>query len=86
METYKVLLKKSAAKELEKVPEKDRKKVIKNIRDLSLDPRPQGVKKLSGQEKYRIRQGNYRILYQIVDEELIIYVVGVGHRKDIFPN
>lgn len=86
METYKVLLKKSAAKELEKVPEKDRKKVIKNIRDLSLDPRPQGVKKLSGQEKYRIRQGNYRILYQIVDEELIIYVVGVGHRKDIFRN
>ena len=86
METYKVLLKKSAAKELEKVPEKDRKKIIKNIRDLSLDPRPQGVKKLSGQEKYRIRQGNYRILYQIVDEELIIYVVGVGHRKDIFPN
>ncbi len=86
METYKVLLKKSAAKELEKVPEKDRKKIIKNIRDLSLDPRPQGVKKLSGQEKYRIRQGNYRILYQIVDEELIIYVVGVGHRKDIFRN
>jgi len=86
METYKVLLKKSAAKELEKVPEKDRKKIIKNIRDLSLDPRPQGVKKLSGQEKYRIRQGNYRILYQIVDEELIIYDVGVGHRKDIFRN
>lgn len=86
METYKVLLKKSAAKELEKVPEKDRKKIIKNIRDLSLDPRPQGVKKLSGQEKYRIRQGNYRILYQIVDEELIIYVVGVGHRRDIFRN
>ena len=86
METYKVLLKKSAAKELEKVPEKDRKKIFKNIRDLSLDPRPQGVKKLSGQEKYRIRQGNYRILYQIVDEELIIYDVGVGHRKDIFRN
>ena len=86
METYKVLLKKSAAKELEKVPEKDRKKIIKNIRDLSLDPRPQGVKKLSGQEKYRIRQGNYRILYQIVDKELIIYDVGVGHRKDIFRN
>ena len=86
METYKVLIKKSAAKELEKVPEKDRKKIIKNIRDLSLDPRPQGVKKLSGQEKYRIRQGNYRILYQIVDKELIIYDVGVGHRKDIFRN
>lgn len=84
MGNYRITIKRSAGKEIEKIPLKDRKRIIEKIRSLASDPRPQGSKKLSGLEKYRIRQGNYRILYQIEDDELIIVVVKVGHRRDIY--
>ena len=84
MEKYKILIKKSAVKELEAIPKRDLQKIVKRINDLSKDPLPQGVQKLSHQEKYRVRQGNYRIVYSIEKKELVIYIIKVGHRKDIY--
>jgi len=84
MEKYKIEIKKSAFKELNKISFKDLKKVLKKIQDLSITPRPQGCIKLTNQENYRIRVGNYRILYSIEDDILTIYVVKIGHRKNIY--
>jgi len=81
---YKLRIKPSAVKELESVPKKDQSKIVSKIRSLVDDPRPPGSQKLSGDEKYRIRQGVYRILYLIEDEELIIIVVKIAHRKDVY--
>jgi len=82
---YKILIKASAAKEIEKIPNrKDRRRVVARIQSLADDPRPPGCEKLSGQERYRVRQGVYRILYSIHDDRLLIHVVKVGHRKDIY--
>ncbi|PIY83815.1 MAG: type II toxin-antitoxin system mRNA interferase toxin, RelE/StbE family [Candidatus Omnitrophica bacterium CG_4_10_14_0_8_um_filter_44_12] len=86
MGKYRIEIKKSAAKEIEQLSRKDMKAVIGTIGSLSDNPRPHGSKKLSGQEKYRIRCGNYRILYAIEDNVLIVYVVKVGHRKDVYRN
>ena len=86
MENYRIVVKKSAAKEIEKIQKVDRIRIVEKIRTLSSDPHPLGSKKLSGQEKYRIRQGRYRILYQIINDELIINVVKVGHRRDIYKS
>ena len=84
MESYRIVLRKSAAKEIEKLDKKTTSRVIGKIQALSVDPRPPGCKKLSGEEKYRIRVGTYRILYQIVDRELIVTVVRVRHRRDAY--
>jgi len=79
---YNVLITKSASKELEAVPEKDRRRIIERIRGLSSEPRPVGVEKLSGDDKYRIRQGNFRILYEILDRDLVVTVIRIGDRRD----
>ena len=84
MASYNVRIKRSAAKELEAVPPKDRKRIARRIEGLAAEPRPQGCEKLSGEEKYRLRQGAYRILYEIVDQELIITVVKIGNRRDVY--
>ncbi len=84
MASYSILLTKSAAKELESVPSKDRQRIVARIGRLAHDPRPVGVEKLSGDEKYRIRQGDYRILYKIEDAELIVTVVRVGNRREVY--
>jgi mRNA interferase RelE/StbE len=81
---YKIFIKPSAAKELEVVPRKDRLRIIEKVQSLSSNPRPQGCEKLSGEEKYRIRQGDYRILYSIQDEAVIVTIVKVGHRREIY--
>jgi mRNA interferase RelE/StbE len=73
MAKYKIEVKKSALKELNNLPNKDLKKIIRKIRNLADNPRPSDCKKLSGEEKYRIRSGNYRILYLIKDDILYIY-------------
>jgi mRNA interferase RelE/StbE len=86
MESYRVVIKKSAAKEIERIEKKDRIRIVTKIRALASDPHPHDSKKLSGQEKYRIRQGNYQILYQVIDEELIINVVKVRHRSDVYKS
>lgn len=84
MASYSIEIKRSAAKELAELPRKDLVRVVKRIQALAVDPRPAGVEKLSGQERYRVRQGNYRILYEIADEVLRITVVKVGHRRDVY--
>jgi mRNA interferase RelE/StbE len=79
------LIKTSAAKEIEDVPNrKDRRRIIERIRSLGDDPRPSGCQKLSGQDKYRVRQGGYRIVYSIHDQSLVVQIVKVGHRKDAY--
>ena len=84
MALYNVLITKSAAKELEAIPEKDRRRIIERIRGLSGEPRPFGVEKLSGDDKYRIRQGNFRILYEILDRDLVVSVIRIGDRRDVY--
>ena len=85
MAKYRILIKPSAVKEIEAIsPKKDRQRLVGRISKLADNPRPPGCEKLSGQEKYRIRQGRYRIVDSIKDQDLIIYVVKVGHRKDVY--
>jgi len=84
MASYSIEIKKSAAKEIAALPQNERGRIIRKIQLFADDPRPHGCKKLSGEEKYRIRVGPYRILYQIEDEKLVIYVVKVGHRRDVY--
>ncbi len=84
MERYNIVVKRSVAKDLRAIPKKDVKRIIATIRGLADEPRPPGAKKLSGQDHYRIRQGNYRILYTIEDEKLVVCVVRVGNRRDVY--
>ena len=85
MEKYKISIKRSAVKEIEAIPhKKERQRIIRRIGQLADDPRPQGSRKLSGSDKYRIRQGSFRIVYSIEDTELIVMVVKVGHRKNVY--
>ncbi len=84
MAAYKIFFKKSVEKDFKVIPKKDLLKTFERIEVLAFDPRPPGCEKLSGQQKYRIRQGRYRILYSVQDDELTIWVVKIGHRKDIY--
>lgn len=84
MAKYSLFIKPSAAKEIEAVPKTDRLRIIERIHSLSTYPRPPGHEKLSGDDKYRIRQGKYRILYTINGNELMVVVVRVGHRREVY--
>ncbi len=84
MANFKLLIKPSAVKDIEGLPDKDRSRVVYRIQGLAEDPRPRGCEKLSGDDKYRIRQGKYRILYQINDDEVVVVVVRVAHRKQAY--
>jgi len=84
MARYSITVRRSVSKDLDRIPKKDTQRIIKAIRALSDDPRPPQSKKLSGEEKYRLRCGVYRILYEIQDDQLIICVVRVRHRKDVY--
>jgi mRNA interferase RelE/StbE len=84
MARYEISIKKSAAKELEDIPKKDLQKIVKRIQALATSPRPEGSQKLSHKEHYRIRQGNYRIVYSVQDEDLTVYIVKIGHRREIY--
>ncbi len=86
MVSYKILIKPSAVKELKSLPKKDCRRITSKIQSLSKEPRPQGCEKLSAQERYRIRQGNYRIVYSIEDDKLIVYVVKIAHRRDVYES
>ncbi len=84
MASYRLLIKPSAADELEALPRKERARIVARIRRLAPDPRPPGSEKLSGEEKYRVRQGNYRILYSVDDGGASVVVVKIGHRRDVY--
>ena len=84
MAGYKIFFKKSVEKDFEAISKKDLKRIIKRIGELTNDPRPPGCEKLTGQDRYRLRQGRYRIIYSIQDNELTVWVVKVGHRKHIY--
>ena len=86
MANYKVLIKPSAAREIEAVGQKgDRQQIVTRIRSLARDPRPFGSEKLSGREDlYRLRVGRYRVLYSVGNAELVVLIVRVGHRKDVY--
>jgi mRNA interferase RelE/StbE len=84
MAGYRIFFKKSVQKDLSAIPKKDLKKILNRIQSLAENPRPPGCEKLTGQERYRLRQGRYRILYSIQDDELTVWVVKVGHRKNIY--
>ena len=85
MARYKILIKPSAVKEIESIlNKKDRQRIVARIAKLVDNPRPKGCEKLTGEEKYRVRQGWYRIVYLIEDQELVVYIFKVGHRKDIY--
>lgn len=84
MASYSIVVTRSAAKELEAVPLTDRRRLVARIQALSTDPRPPGCQKLSGEEKYRVRQGDYRILYEIRDAVLVVTVVRIGHRREVY--
>ena len=84
MAVYKVFFKASAEKDFAAIPKKDLKKILKRIEGLVENPRPWGCEKLTGQERYRLRQGRYRIVYSIQDDDLTVWIVKVGHRKGIY--
>jgi len=85
VEKYSVFIKPSALKELESVGSKKvRQRIVKRIQSLADDPRPYGYRKLSGSDKYRIRCGDYRILFTVKDEELVVFVIKVAHRKEVY--
>ena len=84
MAKYSIVFKRSVYKDLRAIPRADIKRIIKRIDSLAEDPRGTGCEKLSGQERYRIRQGIYRIVYEIVDDKLIATIVKLGHRRQIY--
>lgn len=84
MAAYKVFFKKSVQKDLAPIPKKDVRKILRRIKALAEDPRPEGCEKLVGHERYRLRQGRYRILYSIQDDVLTVWVVKIAHRKDVY--
>ncbi len=84
MAGYSIFFRRSVEKDLARIPKRDLLLILARIESLGADPRPMGCEKLSGQEQYRIRQGRYRIIYSIQDNELTVWVVKVGHRKDVY--
>ena len=85
MARFEILIKRSAAKEIEAISrKKDRQRIVRKISQLAENPRPPGCQKLSGHDRYRIRHGPYRIVYSIEDDRLIVYVVKVGHRSEVY--
>lgn len=84
MAAYKIFFKRSVEKDFKSIPKKDLKRILDRIEMLADDPRPSGSEKLTGQERYRVRQGLYRIVYSIQDNERTVWVVKVGHREDVY--
>lgn len=84
MARYKLVFKKSVSKDLRPIPNQDVARILQRMEELQENPRPLGSEKLSGHERYRIRQGVYRIIYEVTDKLLIVTVVKVGHRKAVY--
>lgn len=84
MARYELTVRPSVSRDLRGIPREDIRRILVRIEALRDDPRPPGSEKMSGQERYWVRQANYRILYTIADAELIVAVVKVGHRRDVY--
>jgi len=84
MASYKLVFKKSVSKDLRSIPNKEVARILQCVKALQEDPRPSGSEKLSGQERYRVRQGVYRIIYEVTNELLVVTVVKVGHRRHVY--
>ena len=84
MARYELRFKASVTKDLRGLPNSDVRRILERIEALRDDPRPAGSEKLASQERYRIRQGNYRILYEIQDQEVVVVVVKVAHRREVY--
>jgi mRNA interferase RelE/StbE len=84
MGKYKLVFKKSVSKDLRALPKKDIALILKRVKSLAEEPRPLGCEKLSAQDRYRVRQGVYRIIYEIQDDVLTVVVVKVGHRREAY--
>jgi mRNA interferase RelE/StbE len=84
MASYELVFRKSVAKDLRAFPKRDVKRILARIRALAKDPRPPGCEKLVGAERYRVRQGVYRIVYEIEDARLVVLIVRVGHRREVY--
>ena len=84
MAKYEIVLRKSVRKDLEPIPKRDIQRILADIAELANDPRPPQSRKLSGSEKYRLRCGVYRVLYEIQDAVLIVCIVKVGHRREVY--
>ena len=84
MAGYKLFFKKSVQKDFDAIPKKDLRRILNRIKALAENPRPVGCEKLTGQERYRLRQGRYRIVYSIQDDALTVWGMKVGHRKHIY--
>jgi len=82
---YKIQISASAEKSLRKVPVKDMLRLVQVIQALAVNPRPAGARKLAGEENtFRVRQGSYRVIYEVKDQVLLILVLKIGHRKDVY--
>jgi mRNA interferase RelE/StbE len=82
---YRLEIKASALREIEEIPHKvHRQRIVERIRSLADEPRPPGCEKLTGGDRYRVRQGPYRIVYSVDDADVIVYVVKVGHRSSVY--
>lgn len=84
MARFELQFRESVAKDLRGIPKNDVKRILRRIDQLAEDPRAQGCEKLSGSEHYRVRQGMYRIVYEIQDEVLVVLVIKVGNRRDVY--
>jgi mRNA interferase RelE/StbE len=84
MAEYKVYFRESVEKDFKAIPKKDIRKILHRIESLAVEPRPLGCEKLTGQERYRVRQGQYRIVYSVQDKESTVWIVKVGHRKYVY--
>ncbi len=84
MASYDLYFKKSVSKDLRSIPRKDVGRILERIEALRIDPRGEGCMKLSGQDRYRVRKGVYRIIYEIHENELVVMVVKVAHRSAVY--
>ncbi len=84
MGAYSVFFRTSVERDFARIPKLDLRRIMARIAALASDPRPPGCEKLCAQERYRVRQGNYRIVYSIQDRELTVWIVKVGHRNDVY--
>jgi mRNA interferase RelE/StbE len=81
---YQILIQRSAQKDLSKIAPPYRDHIIQAIRELGTNPRPTGSKKLTGRKAWRIRISDYRVIYEIYDDRLVVFVITIGHRREIY--